>query len=299
MDFILHHYESSPVSELVRIALGIKGASWKSVLIPNMGAKPELAPLTGGYRKTPVLQIGADIYCDSAIIIDAIEAHAPEPTLFPAPLGALARVIAGWAGGPMFGACAVTALAPVADTIPQAFWDDRAALFGFGKERALAGAGHLPTQVETGFAWIDTTLSDGRTYIGGEVPGYADAALYMLVWFVATTRGDAFTAGKPALAAWAARVAAIGHGHRSEITAAEALAVATAAIPEVETAVDAASGFTAGQLVTVRTEDPGANVITGRLARLSAAGITILRDDAQVGTVAVHFPRLGQIVLPA
>ena len=84
-----------------------------------------------------------------------------------------------------------------------------------------------------------------------------------------------------------------------DAAAAEALAVATAAIPEVETAVDAASGFTAGQLVTVRTEDPGANVITGRLARLSAAGITILRDDAQVGTVAVHFPRLGQIVLPA
>ncbi|MGL4542526.1 MAG: glutathione S-transferase [Polymorphobacter sp.] len=296
---ILHHYEASPVSELVRIALGIKGAAWQSVLIPNLGAKPELAPLTGGYRKTPVLQIGADIYCDSAAIIDAIEAHCPEPTLFPAPLGALARVLASWAGGPLFGACAVTALAPVADAIPAAFWDDRKALFGFGKERALAGAGHLPTQVETAFAWIDATLADDRTFIGGDAAGYADAALYMLVWFVATTRGSEFTADKRWLTAWSARVAAIGHGHRSEISAETALAVATAAIPDVEAAVAAGSGFVAGQAVTVRTEDPGANVIAGRLARLSAAGITILRDDTRVGTVAVHFPRLGQIVLPA
>ena len=27
--------------------------------------KPNLTALTGGYRKTPVLQIGADIYCNS------------------------------------------------------------------------------------------------------------------------------------------------------------------------------------------------------------------------------------------
>jgi len=299
MDLILHHYETSPVSELVRIALGIKRVAWRSVLIPNMGAKPDLAPLTGGYRKTPVLQIGADIYCDSAAIIDAIEAAQPQPTLFPAPLGALARVIASWAGGPMFGAAAVTALAPVADTIPDAFWEDRKALFGFDKARALAGAGHTPTQVATGFAWIEASLADGRAFIGGDAPGYADAALYMLVWFVSRTGGTALTADKPLLTAWAARVAAIGHGNRNEMTEAQALAIATAAMPQVETAVDPASGFSAGQTVSVRTEDPGANVIIGRLARLSTAGITILRDDDQTGTVAVHFPRIGQIVAPA
>ncbi|OYW24006.1 MAG: glutathione S-transferase, partial [Sphingomonas sp. 12-62-6] len=68
-DIILHHYPRSPYAELVRRALGIKGARWHSVIIPNMAPKPELTPLTGGYRKTPVLQIGADIYCDTAIAI--------------------------------------------------------------------------------------------------------------------------------------------------------------------------------------------------------------------------------------
>jgi glutathione S-transferase len=296
---ILHHYETSPVSELVRIAFGIKGARWQSVLIPNLGAKPDLAPLTGGYRKTPVLQIGADVYCDSAAIIDAIEAALPHPTLFPAPLGALARVIAGWAGGPMFGAAAVTALAPIADSIPDEFWEDRKALFGFDKTRAMAGAGHLPTQVATGFAWIDATLADGRAFIGGDAPGYADAAAYMLVWFIGSTHGTAFTAGLPALTAWAGRVKAIGHGTRTEITAADALAVARGASREVSADVDPRSGFVAGQAVTVRTEDPGANPVAGRLMRLTTAGITLLRDDDQVGAVAVHFPRMGQIVMPA
>ena len=90
-DLILHQYDVSPFSEKVRTVFGIKGLAWRSVIQPVIMPKPDLTPLTGGYRRIPVLQIGADIYCDSAIIIDAIEAHSPEPTLFPAPLGALAR----------------------------------------------------------------------------------------------------------------------------------------------------------------------------------------------------------------
>ena len=59
-DMILHHYAASPFSEKVRVAFGIKGLVWKSVIIPRILPKPDLMPLTGGYRKTPVLQIGAD-----------------------------------------------------------------------------------------------------------------------------------------------------------------------------------------------------------------------------------------------
>lgn len=46
--------------------------------------KPDLIPLTGGYRKTPVLQIGADIYCDTALIVDVLEKLYPERSLFKA-----------------------------------------------------------------------------------------------------------------------------------------------------------------------------------------------------------------------
>ena len=44
---------------------------------------PDLVVLTGGYSKTPVLQIGADIYCDTKRIADELETRFPQPTLYP------------------------------------------------------------------------------------------------------------------------------------------------------------------------------------------------------------------------
>src|SRR5689334_19212590 len=35
--------------------------------------RPELMPMTGGYRRTPVLQIGADIYCDTQLILRVLK----------------------------------------------------------------------------------------------------------------------------------------------------------------------------------------------------------------------------------
>ena len=65
-DVILHQYDSSPFSEKVRICFGIKGLAWRAAQQPVIMPKPDLIPLTGGYRRIPVMQIGADVYCDSA-----------------------------------------------------------------------------------------------------------------------------------------------------------------------------------------------------------------------------------------
>ena len=80
---IFHHYPNSPFSEKVRIAFGIKQLAWKSVEVPNILPKPDLMPLTGGYRKTPVMQIGADIFCDSQIILRELERRYPTPAIMP------------------------------------------------------------------------------------------------------------------------------------------------------------------------------------------------------------------------
>ena len=69
-ELILHHYPTSPFAEKIRLVLGYKQLSWKSVIIPMMMPKPDVVSLTGGYRRTPILQIGADVYCDSALICD-------------------------------------------------------------------------------------------------------------------------------------------------------------------------------------------------------------------------------------
>ena len=97
-EIILHHYPQSPVAEKVRVGLGIKGLAWASVEIPRIPPKPLLMPLTGGYRRTPVMQIGADIYCDSQCILREIERRHPQPSFYPGGADGMAW---GSAAGPM------------------------------------------------------------------------------------------------------------------------------------------------------------------------------------------------------
>src|SRR6201985_1281583 len=87
-DIILHHYDVSPFSEKVRLLFGLKGLEWKSVIQPVIMPKPDLIPLTGGYRRIPVMQIGADIFCDSQIILRELDRRFPEVSLTPANGGA-------------------------------------------------------------------------------------------------------------------------------------------------------------------------------------------------------------------
>lgn len=98
---ILHHFEISPFSEKVRAIFGFKRMAWLSVLVPLAMPKPDVAALTGGYRKTPNLQIGADVYCDTALIAQVIDALRPEPPLVPAS-ASMAPAVAGWADGTLF-----------------------------------------------------------------------------------------------------------------------------------------------------------------------------------------------------
>src|SRR5438105_4791990 len=111
-DLILHHYPSSPFSEKIRLALGFKKLAWKSVIVPAIMPKPDVLALTGGYRKTPFLQVGADIYCDSSLICDVLEHVQPEPALYPPHLKGVSRVFAQWADTTLFWAAMAYNLQP-------------------------------------------------------------------------------------------------------------------------------------------------------------------------------------------
>ncbi|MBL8511715.1 MAG: glutathione S-transferase N-terminal domain-containing protein, partial [Betaproteobacteria bacterium] len=111
-DLILHHYPASPFSEKVRLIMGYKKLAWQSVIIPNIMPKPDLQALTGGYRRTPVLQVGADIYCDTSLIVEVLEAHQPAPSLYPSPIEGLVRTLAQWADFQLFWAAMSYNLGP-------------------------------------------------------------------------------------------------------------------------------------------------------------------------------------------
>src|SRR5438045_9035139 len=129
-DLILHHYPNSPFSEKVRVAFGIKQLAWRSVQIPNIMPKPDLMPLTGGYRKTPVLQVGADIYCDTQLIMLEIEKRAAKPPLLPVGQEGEARALAMWIACTLFGPAVGVVMGAIADKLPEAFIKDRSEFAG-------------------------------------------------------------------------------------------------------------------------------------------------------------------------
>jgi glutathione S-transferase len=298
-DIILHHYETSPYAEKIRVAFGIKGLAWSSVEIPRIMPKPDLMPLTGGYRKTPVMQIGADIYCDTQLILRVLDARHPEPPLNPH--AGLGDALAWWAEKAMFTPSVIVGFANIADQLPESFKQDRAKFSGRNFDPAAMKAA-LPYQLDQLRAhldWLDRTLADGRKFLLGEKPETPDLAAYH--WFVQRNAGkSAAPLGElRRLLAWAERMAAIGHGRRSELSSQRALEIAKAATPAAApSAADPAdpAGRKPCQKVKVTPDDVGKDPVAGELVRSSAQEIVIKRTDGQVGDVHVHFPRAGFVV---
>src|SRR5271157_339233 len=151
---ILHHYDTSPYSEKVRLGLGLKGLAWASVEIPVIMPKPDLTALTGGYRKTPVLQIGADIYCDTQLIMREIERRHPSPSFYPAGSAGTQDALAWWAEKAMFTPAVVAVFAKIGDQVPADFKADRAKMSGRNFDPAAMQA-MLPHQLDQLRAHLD------------------------------------------------------------------------------------------------------------------------------------------------
>src|SRR5215469_7355620 len=269
-DIILHHYETSPYSEKVRLGLGLKGLAWGSVEIPVIMPKPHLTALTGGYRKTPVLQIGADIYCDSQLIMRELERLHPSPSFYPAGHGA-ADALAWWAEKTTFSPAVSIAFAKRPDALPEGFLEDRAKFSGRNIDpiAMMAALPNLLDQLRAHFDWLDQTLADGRSFLQGPAAGLADLAAYHPVWFLRQNFGSeaAPLDGFPRLLTWAERIAAIGHGRRSQMNAQLALAAARDATSIARATVDPQDpiGRKPGQTVTVTPDDTGRDPVVGEL----------------------------------
>ncbi|HEX4182763.1 MAG TPA: glutathione S-transferase family protein [Caulobacteraceae bacterium] len=300
---ILHHYDASPFSEKVRLMLGLKGLAWRSVQTPNMLPKPDLAPLTGGYRRAPVMQIGADVFCDSQVILAELERLRPEPAAVTGP----AFAVNLWADRLFFMPSVAVIFGEIGHTVPQAFIDDREKMSGNVFNTAAMKAAAIPMrgQWRAHAAWIEQALvSQGGPFLAGERPGLADISAYMNVWFL---RGalpdlaDTLLQGLDNVRAWRLRVAAIGHGQRTEITGSDALEAARTSEPGAAPAHDSADplGLAPGADVVVMADDYGRDPIAGKLVAANRDRVTIARQEPALGRLQLHFPRAGFVVSPA
>ncbi|POA32266.1 MULTISPECIES: glutathione S-transferase family protein [Pseudomonas] len=303
-ELILHHYPTSPFAEKTRLLLGFKGLSWRSVMIPRMMPKPDLTALTGGYRKTPVLQIGADIYCDTALIARRLEQEKASPALFPEGREMITASFAAWADSVVFQHAVSLVFQPESVAVRfaklspeaiKAFVADRAGLFSGGSATRLS-AEQARHQWPTIMARLEQQLQrEDGDYLFGE-PSIADFAMAHPLWFLKDTPVTApLVDVYPAVSAWLVRVMGFGHGAFSEMTSEEALEVSRhstpAALPDEQ--FDEPNGFKAGQQVVIAATDYGVDPVVGELLFAGREELILRREDERGGLVHVHFPRFG------
>jgi len=308
-DLILHHYAASPFSEKTRLLLGHKKLAWKSVIIPPVMPKPDVVLLTGGYRRTPVLQLGADIYCDTALIADGLEHLQPEPTIYPEPEKGLSRILAQWADSSLFWAAMAYNLQPKGAAELFASLPPDAAK-AFGEDRAKMSTGNMarlrPGDAAAAYKSYLRRLSDmldDKPFLLGEVPCIADFSAYHPLWYTSRIHAvKGILDLTPAVVDWMDRMKAIGHGSFEKITAADAIAEAKAATPKTvltDSTFQDEHGIPLGSAVTIRAESFGLEETPGTLVAATRTHYTLARESEATGQVHVHFPRIGYVLKAA
>ena len=302
-EIILHNYPQSPVAEKARIAFGIKGVAWRSVEIPRLAPKPMLTKLTGGYRRTPVMQIGADIYCDTQCILRELERRLPSPTFFPTADAGLMWCLSRWTDGAFFDLGVKVILGSAGDGLPKDFAEDRGRLYlgqdwAEGLKAANAALPHLASQVRVPLHWANSQLADGRKFLLGEDAAAIDAQLYHLIWFLRGRwdHGPAFLSEFADLERWEQNVGKIGHGTMGEMSPEDAILRAGECEPITAPATDPLDpqGLKPGMRVTVSPDlDGGEQPVEGTVVDANCETITVLRQEPDIGNIGVHFPRAG------
>lgn len=285
--------------------LGLKGIEWKSVIIPDVMPKPDLVALTGGYSKTPVLQIGADIFCDTKRIVDELEARWPTPTLFPNGRDGITDIVQYWADGALTLAGGRYLVGRSHENWRPEFHADRASLWGVpvDLERMARSAERYRQELVVYLEWISDVLADGRTYLSGRQLGLVDIACHHVLWFLHRGGEKATDVLWPyeKLRAWLDRVTALGYGSYQSISAQDALSIAREATPSSEPFVTLGNheGLKRGDMVSVKAEIAGRDPVKGSLHILTNRHVAVQVQCDQVGEVLVHFPRVGYIVTRA
>ncbi len=305
-EIILHHYPPSPMAEKARLAIGFKGLPWHSVEVPRLPPKPDLFPLTGGYRRVPVMQIGADIYCDTHCILTELEKRSATPTFFPSANPGAALALARWSDDRLFYQAVRIAVAATLESMPPEWVSDRMQLM-FGPDQTAEDLQqqmpNTAAQLCAQLGWIDQQLAHNAFVLGDE-PSLPDFSIYPIPWVLRARWPSATEAFSQFanLVAWEARMAAIGHGEATEMQSADAIATALACEPETpeQGEPNDPQGLAPGMKVKVCPADAFIEPeVEGILRFVDSDRIGLLHENERVGTICLNFPRVGYRVSPA
>jgi glutathione S-transferase len=295
-EIILHQYAISPFSEKIRKIFAFKKIAWRSVEQPVIMPKPQLIPLTGGYRRIPVLQIGADVYCDTGIIIRKIEELYPEPTVYPDNCDTTAEIMNQWADRRLFWSTTPVIFEKLASVVPKEFIEDRQKMMrGTNFADIALMTPDARNQLRAFLDLLDRQLSH-RNFLLGDSFSLADAACFHPVWFL-HSQPTAFAIPQkfPNLMRWFERIDAMGNGEVRAMDPDEALRIAKESTSTTHENVDSRdpNELMAGARVAVTPDDYGFDPVVGRVVVSTIHEIAIEREDPQLGKIVNHFPKVG------
>lgn len=295
---ILHHYPLSPYSEKVRAMLGYADLAWNSAITREMPPRPVMELLAGGYRKIPVAQIGADIFCDSKSIASEIAQLSGKPELAPENCSAEAQALAEKVDGELFFASIATASSKTLfKTMINSFsWLD-VARFMFDRIKMGLSSKIKMHNSRTARALVENHLSNleqqlSAPFLFGETPIYTDFAVYHALWFIREVGCRNLINAYPRVTAWMDRIKAFGDGKRTEITAAQAVEIATNSQPR-PISVAFLNSSRLGKRVKIVPADYGFVPTEGTLVGESPSEWIIERTVKGLGAVNVYFPKQG------
>jgi glutathione S-transferase len=300
--FMLHHYEASPYAEKIRAMFGLAGMRWGSVLSPPYPPRPNVDPLAGGYRRIPVAQLGADIFCDTALIAEELARYTGHAELEPRVSDPQARALVERAEGAVFFS-AITSAPPLTLLRKLLATSGPVGTFRFIRDRSgmMKGASVKPPQGAAAARLFDEFLADldshlaDRVCMDGEQLAYADFCVYHPIWLAQSVGSASTLENYAGVRDWLQRLEKLGQGGREEISPEQAFSEAEGNEPAPLPA-DADAHEALGEEVAIAPDDYGKVAVTGTLVAATDERFVLARSTERFGTLHVHFPRAGYAV---
>lgn len=297
---ILHHYEASPYAEKIRLMFGLKQLHWQSVLSPEQPPRKNVDPLSGGYRRIPIAQIGADVFCDTFVIAQEVARLAHAPELDPErATGDAVDIIARAEGDVFFAAIGSVSPATLLGTLLRKLGPFGTLKFALDRGRMMRDATIKPAQGKSARAIMKAFLEDldrrlaDRNYLVGPDPSIADFAAFHPLWLHVSSSRRPLDPCFANVVHWYDRVASFGHGQREEVDPEYAFEAARSAKPRALPAITGESDPRIGRRVSVAPSDYGTVPVLGTLAAITASRCIVARDAEPFGALHVHFPLRG------
>ena len=274
--------------------MGLNSQAWSSVVVPAQPPRRSLDDLVGGYRRIPVLQIGAQFYCDSQLAVEALSSEHSGACVLDADDEALRR----WAEEEIF--FAVIAAAPPFKVLKYLlgqlglvgiarFVLDRSRMMRDATVTVKASA-VAAADIEEYVSHLERLLSAGP-YLSGSWPGYLDLCCYHPLWMALAVDQGGATSWPLKVQEWITLMCNLARGASS--SASRASIAEAIRSDQVEISGEVSMPYRYGEAVAVAPLDYARDETIGELLVLNDDRIVIRRRFDTIHPIYLHFPRRG------